>query len=171
MTPDAINLAIALWGAITGTIAITLSVIQYYVERPRLQLQWLRNFAIMALGSDGRMRGAGPTIARLVVTNVGRQNIRVIGAYGAKRETDGTVGLFMFSDGLLDASANRVLAPENPSTEFQINEGPHLDEIVFVAVNDGFGRSHVLWLVSWFQKLAVKRRFRQMKAKKAVKAA
>jgi hypothetical protein len=36
---EIINLAVALWGAITGTVAITLSVLTWMAERPRLRLE------------------------------------------------------------------------------------------------------------------------------------
>lgn len=158
----AITLVVAIWGAITGTVALVLELIRYYSDRPRLQIQWLRNFAMGEIAPGGRMRESDQRIARLVVTNLGRQSIRVIGGYAAHYDNSGGVQLVMFAHGLLDQSKNRVLTPEQPSTEYHVNEGPLLDSFFFIGVNDAYGKTHPLWLVSGSRRRKAQR---QMKLK------
>jgi hypothetical protein len=163
MTADGVNLAIAFWGAITGTIALTLSLLQFYVERPRIKLQWLRNFVVLDQLATGQMRETKQRLARLIVTNVGRQSIRVIGASFATLEAGGDVRFYLFMHGVMKTEG-RVLSPESPTTEFHAKESEVLDRAVFLSVTDGFGKSHNLWLVPWSQRFALRAK---MKGKKS----
>lgn len=161
MTSEAVSLIIAFWGAITGTIALTLSVLQYFVERPRLTLRWLRHFVVVHQLADGKMKETDQNLARLIVTNTGRQSIRVVGAHFATRDKTGAVKLFLFAHGVLQTEG-RVLSPESPTTEFHADECALLDDVVFLSVTDGFGKSHNLWRVPWYRRFSINR---QMKGK------
>ena|SRR5229473_7813726 len=156
---NAINLVVALWGALTGTVAITLSVLSFYTERPRLKLAWIRNFGGVEFGPRG-IRETDDRFARLLVTNLGRQPIRVIGAYAVHLNDQNSIQMFIFSQGLLDPSKIRVLGPEQPSTEYQVNEHEMLDRVVFIGVNDAFGRTHRLWLAPWHRRFSLRRKMK-----------
>jgi hypothetical protein len=162
---NAINLIIALWGGLTGTIAITLSVVSFYTERPRMKLAWIRNFGGVEFGPRG-IRETNERFARLLVTNLGRQPIRVIGAYAVHLDHQNSIQMFIFSDGLLDPSKNRVLNPEQPSTEYQVAEHEMLDRVVFIGVNDAFGRTHRLWLAPFRRRFAIRRKMKLRGKKK-----
>jgi hypothetical protein len=161
---NAVSLLVALWGALTGTVAITLSAVSFYTERPRLKLAWIRNFGGVELSARG-IRETEDRFARLLVTNVGRQPIRVIGAYAAHLNERKSIQMFIFSQGLLDPSKTRVLNPEQPSTEYQVAEHDMLDHVFFIGVNDAFGRTHRLWLAPWHRRFSLRRKMK-LKGKK-----
>jgi len=156
---EIVKLLIACWGALTGTIAIALNLINYNTERARLKLAWLRNFAVTTIGPHG-IQETGERFARLLVTNIGRHQLRVIGAYAVHLDERGEIKLFMFADGLLDPSKNRVLGPEQPSTEYHVQEHQMLDRVVFIGVNDAIGRTHPLWLVPWYRRFTLRRKMK-----------
>src|SRR5215203_5605165 len=47
---QAISLIIAVWGAITGTTALTLNLVTFFTERARLKLAWLKGYVILTVG-------------------------------------------------------------------------------------------------------------------------
>jgi hypothetical protein len=91
---------------------------------------------------------------------MGRQSIRVIGAFAATEEPDGSLQLSMFTDSLRDTKP-RVLSPEQPSTEFHVKESEFLDRVVYLGVNDGFGSTRDLWLVPWYRRPSIRRRMKK----------
>lgn len=89
---------------------------------------------------------------------------RITGAYFATVK-DGELGIFALADGLL--SGPRVLNPENPRTEFMMNErNVDLSTIAYLGINDGFGRTHGKWLVGGRRRREAKRLMKQRPAKR-----
>jgi hypothetical protein len=154
---------LALYGSITATIAIGVELLKYLHERPRLKLEVLHGFVIFTPG-PGRQQSED-TYTRLLVTNLGREPIAVAGAYLMWLK-DGKLKMGMFSDALLDAKP-RVLSPENPRTEYTVKE-KEFDKsgLVFVGVNDGFGKTHGRWLKKGPQKRLAKLLLKETKSKK-----
>lgn len=103
---------LALWGRITGTVAIVLQLVGYFRERSRLRIKFLHGFVQMIAGKG---QAGSDTYSRIIITNLGREPISITGAYFATVK-EGDLGLFALADGFL--SSPRVLNPENPRTEF-----------------------------------------------------
>jgi hypothetical protein len=138
---------IAVWGAVSGTLALGLHAVKSYRDEPRLELNWLRRFLVIEDNqATARRFHRGQRVARLLVTNLGRKPIRITSAYGVL-ERDGKVLFETFVEGADDSGQARVLSPERPSTDFLVEEGPALDKWFQVGVYDGFGKVYRLWLI------------------------
>lgn len=158
---QAISLVIAVWGAITGSTALTLNLVTFFMERARLKLAWLKGYVILTVGPQAPATESEEQYARLIVTNLGRKSLRVTGAYGMALDSTGAVRMFLFSDGLIGTPKDRVLTPEQPSTEFHVREDVIPEGLFLLAVSDGFGKTHRLWLVPRRKRAALKRKVKR----------
>jgi hypothetical protein len=148
------------WGAITGTTALTLSLVTFFIERARLKLAWLRGFVMLTVGPLAPATESKKQYAPLIVTNLGRKPLRITSAYGMHLDDTGALKMFLFSDAVV-TSKDRVLTPENPSTDFIVREDVIPTGLFLLAVNDGFGRTHRLWLVSLFKRFGLRRKIKK----------
>ena len=156
-----VSLITAVWGAVTGTTALTLNLVTFFTERARLKLAWLRGFVIFTVGPAAPATESEERYARLIVTNLGRKPLRVTGAYGMHIDDTGELKMFLFSDAVMNTSKDRVLTPENPSTDFIVREDVIPKGLFLLAVSDGFGKTHRLWLVPRRRRVGLKRKIKK----------
>ncbi len=156
-----VSLITAVWGAITGTTALTLSLVTFFTERARLKLAWLRGFVMLTVGPLAPATESKEQYARLIVTNLGRKPLRITSAYGMHLDETGALKMFLFSDAVVNTSKDRVLTPENPITDFIVREDVIPAGLFLLAVNDGFGKTHRLWLVPRFKRFGLRRKIKK----------
>ena len=162
MTWEFATRIMAVWGALTGTIAIAMELWSYWRAKPRVTVELLRGFVMMSPtpGVNGvRYRqDDNETYCRLIVRNLGKDAIRIESAYFA---LGGEKPMFLSFPFDFPPNRNKVLDPQNPTTEFMAKErGIDFDRVIYVAVTDGWGKNHLKYLMKGSQKRRELRAFK-----------
>lgn len=147
------TILIAIYGAITGTIAIALQLHRFWRDRPRLRVELLPPSSMIVAGTPTH---STETYIRISITNLGREVIGVTHAH-AWTFRDGEPKFLLFKESI--EATPRALTAENPRTEYSARETDDFrtQDIVYVGVTDGAGRKYGAWTVAGRRKRQARR--------------
>lgn len=127
----------AIWGATTGTLALSLNAFDKVRDRSILRIRLARDMKIIGpaelAGYDNNK-----TYLMVTVTNKGRRPINVDRVFVRQLRKGKTQTFFVVHN-----QTSRILTEENPVTQFPIDqEGVDYDRLYYVVILDKRGREY-----------------------------